>query len=660
MIKFCLKNFKTKFPELVPQVDISLIKTYVKDNFYNSQEPIYGVGAKSQMEALIVEAEKMGLNNFRSIAPLSENQSIKESFESILFSFKTNNLDPTLFKDRVFICGEGALTNLQNILLDIYGLNSFSGIISRFKKEMLEGFAIEILNGAKTQNNEVILQKFKSRGDIWHIHDISTILNVLSSEWNINRKSKSEDKYIGNIDNIFEIRRIKNYIDQKVQDILENHEYLSEVILAKLEIDLPEFDILESLDSSYIKNFSNKLDEWIKSKSNDFKFLNQYTYSSELFCAQSLKLGTENIELFRYKDNYKEILRNFIILFLSDNGVVQLSDEQKYVIINKLLVDCGLPIDEEIIPEYLLQYAIDNDRVIINKKYQAIDPVRVCLQGSKKQYTLERLKKNCEKYGSNIADILIILNDPIESGGRAYSEIVTQLKYQKQCFDILCNAIRYKQDKSIHELFNSVRKEGGIEELLKMRDKVDSIFDYARKGKNDWLIKEILGIAIQDVSLFDNITDQDISKINLYKYPEYHKVIKNYFNAKQEIIEDIKSEINPAKWSYLMPNIVSNFTERFSYTEERDVLVLKIVDTYIESKHYSLKEILEKRESIKIDLQEIVRDKKDEIINFLNQGGNYAVGRSTISEILNEKRFDNKTFAEKIIGQNSSTSSRSI
>jgi hypothetical protein len=205
-----------------------------------------------------------------------------------------------------------------------------------------------------------------------------------------------------------------------------------------------------------------------------------------------------------------------------------------------------------------------------------------------------------------------------------------------------------------------VRKEGGIEELLKMRDKVDSIFDYARKGKNDWLIKEILGIAIQDVSLFDNITDQDISKINLYKYPEYHKVIKNYFNAKQEIIEDIKSEINPAKWSYLMPNIVSNFTERFSYTEERDVLVLKIVDTYIESKHYSLKEILEKRESIKIDLQEIVRDKKDEIINFLNQGGNYAVGRSTISEILNEKRFDNKTFAEKIIGQNSSTSSRSI
>ena len=660
MVKSCLKNFKAKFPELVPQVDSSLVKTYAKDNFYNSQEPIYGVGAESQMEALIVEAEKMGLDNFRSIAPLSKNQGIKESFESILFNIKTNNLDPTLFKDRIFICGEGTLTNLQNILLDIYGLNSFSGIISRFKKEMLEGFAMEILNGAKAQNNEVILQKFKPRGEEWHIHDISTILNVLSSEWNINRKSKSEDKYIGNIDNIFEIKRIKDYIDQRVQDILENHEYLSEAILAKLEIGLPEFDYLRSYDTQYIKNFSNKLDEWIELKSSDFQFLNQYTNLNELFCAEVLKLGTENIELFGYKGNYKEILRNFIVLFLSNDGVVQLNDEQRYIIINKLLVDCGLPVNEEIIPEYLLKYAIDNDRVIINKKYQVIDPVKMYLHDGRKQYALDHIKRNCEKYGSNMTKILSILNDAMESGGETYSEIVTQLKYQKQYFGILCNAIRYKQDELIYELFDSVRKEGVVEELLGMRDKVGSIFDYARKSKNDWLINEILDIAIQDVSLFDNITDQDISKINLYKHPEFLKIIENYFNVKQEIIEDIKNEINPAKWSYLMPDFVSSFTKKFSYTEERDVLVLKIVDTYIKSKHYSLKEILEKKEDIKIDLREIVRDKKDEIINFLNQGENYDVGRSTINDILNEKKFDNKTFAEKIIAKNNSRHSLSI
>ena len=196
MTKNALKIFKTKFPEITPQLDIGSIKAYVKNAFYDSAEPVYGIGAESQMHRLIVEAEKMGLHNFRSLAPLSANQNIKESFESILFGVKVNNLDLTPFKDRVFVCGEGTLTNLQNILLDIYGISSFGGIVSRFKKEMLEGLAIEILNGAKTQDNEVVLQKFKPRGEAWHVHDVSTILNVLSSEWNINRKTKTEDKYI--------------------------------------------------------------------------------------------------------------------------------------------------------------------------------------------------------------------------------------------------------------------------------------------------------------------------------------------------------------------------------------------------------------------------------------------------------------------------------
>ena len=50
------------------------------------------------------------------------------------------------------------------------------------------------------------------------------------------------------------------------------------------------------------------------------------------------------------------------------------------------------------------------------------------MQDSKKQYALDHIKKNCEKYGSNMVDTLIALNDSMESGGNAYSEIVTQLK----------------------------------------------------------------------------------------------------------------------------------------------------------------------------------------------------------------------------------------
>ncbi|WHA05437.1 hypothetical protein N3Z17_02710 [Candidatus Bandiella numerosa] len=651
--------FKTKFPEITPQLDIGSIKAYVKNAFYDSAEPIYGIGAESQMHRLIVEAEKMGLHNFRSLAPLSANQNIKESFESILFSVKVNNLDPTPFKDRVFVCGEGTLTNLQNILLDIYGISSFSGIVSRFKKEMLEGLAIEILSGAKTQDNEVVLQKFKPRGEAWHVHDVSTILNVLSSEWNINRKTRTEDKYIGNIDNVFDIRRIKNYVDQKVQSILENYEYLLEVILTKLEVDLPEFDKLETLNSNYIINFSNKLDEWIESKKDDLQFLNQYTNSNEIFCAQALKLGLENIELFGYKDNYKEILKNFIILFLNNESIFQLTEEQKYMIIGKLYVDCSFPIPEEEIPEYLLQYAIDNDRVIIDKEYQIIDPIRMGLNGSKKQYILNHIKHNCEKYGAKMTDVMIVLNNSPESG-ETYSEIVTKHKFQKQSFDILCNAIRYEQNELICKLFNATKKIGICEELLKMRDKVGSIFDYARKSKNEWLIEEILAIATQNIGLFESITDQDIFGINLYKYPDYIKVIQNYSNVKKEIIENIRNEINPAKLSYFIPNFVTDFTEIFSYKEERDALVLKIVDTYIKDKNYSLEEVSDKKESIKVDLCKIIKDKKVEIIDFLNQDGNYGVGKNTINNILSEKRFDNRTFVEKILGNSGSSNSKTI
>ncbi len=660
MPKNALKMFKTKFPEITPQLDIGSIKAYVKNAFYDSAEPIYGIGAESQMHRLIVEAEKMGLHNFRSLAPLSANQNIKESFESILFGVKVNNLDPTPFKDRVFACGEGTLTNLQNILLDIYGISSFSGIVSRFKKEMLEGLAIEILSGAKTQDNEVVLQKFKPRGEAWHVHDVSTILNVLSSEWNINRKTKTEDKYIGNIDNVFDIRRIKNYVDQKVQSILENYEYLSEVILTKLEVDLPEFDKLETLNSNYIINFSNKLDEWIESKKDDLHFLNQYTNSNEIFCAQALKLGLENIELFGYKDNYKEILKNFIILFLNNESIFQLTEEQKYMIIGKLYVDCSFPIPEEEIPEYLLQYAIDNDRVIIDRKYQIIDPIRMGLNASKGQYILNRIKHNCEKYGAKMTDVMIVLNNSLESGAQTYSEITTKHKFEKQSFDILCNAIRYEQNELICKLFDATKKIGICEELLKMRDKVGSIFDYARKSKNEWLIGEILAIATQNIGLFESITDQDIFGINLYKYPDYIKVIQNYSNVKKEIIEYIKNEINPAKRSYFIPNFVIDFTEIFSYKEERDALVLKIVDTYTKGKNYSLEEVSDKKESIKVGLCKIIKDKKVEIIDFLNQNGNYGVGKNTINNILSEKRFNNRTFAEKIVENSGSSNSKTI
>ena len=53
-------------------------------------------------------------------------------------------------------------------------------------------------------------------------------------------------------------------------------------------------------------------------------------------------------------------------------------------------------------------------------------------------------------------------------------------------------------------------------------------------------------------------------------------------------------------------------------------------------------------------------DKKVEIIDFLNQNGNYGVGKNTINNILSEKRFNNRTFAEKIVENSGSSNSKTI
>jgi hypothetical protein len=73
-----------------------------------------------------------------------------------------------------------------------------------------------------------------------------------------------------------------------------------------------------------------------------------------------------------------------------------------------------------------------------------------------------------------------------------------------------------------------------------------------------------------------------------------------------------------------------------------------------------LEEVSDKKESIKVDLCKIIKDKKVEIIDFLNQDGNYGVGKNTINNILSEKRFDNRTFVEKILRNSGSSNSKTI
>ncbi|RST66107.1 hypothetical protein [Candidatus Aquarickettsia rohweri] len=626
-----LSNFKKSFPEVIPDINENLVKKYLKEEIYDFEDPVYGDDNQSeiQMQKLIRKAEGLGLGNFISLLGFSKNKKIKECAEVIIYSLKINNIDSSLYRDKVFACGEGTLTNLQNILLDIYGFRSFKAIISRLKKEMLENFAGEILSGAKTHDNQLVLQKFRPRGDLWHIHDISVILNVLANEWKLIKKRKIEDKYLDVIDNIFDIRRINTYINYKVQNLLENYEELVDLILYKLESDLPKFNILSTLDTGYIKHFSDRLDEWIEQKSEDFKFLGGSAYNN-LFCAQALKQNTDKIELFRYKDHYKKILRIYIILFLDNISIILLNSEKRQKLIDKLLINCGLPLNIEIIPDDLLEYAIDNDLFIINNKNHIIDPVKLYLNSNKREYALAHLKQNCIKYGGNLREILIILNNPFKSD-LTYSDIISEMKFQKQCFDIFREAIINKQESLVQELFKSAMSLGVLEELLIKNDNSGSLFDYAFRNKNNWLVNQILDIAIYNVEIFQQISSRDITTMNLYKYPDMSLVINNYSNARNEIINEIKDQIIPAKWSYYMPNFVSNFTDRFNYNEERNALISQIVDEYLKKEKYSLQDICDNKEIIKAELKYIIKDRKPEINEFLNREGNYNLVNAKIS-----------------------------
>ena len=221
------------------------------------------------------------------------------------------------------------------------------------------------------------------------------------------------------------------------------------------------------------------------------------------------------------------------------------------------------------------------------------------------------------------------------------------MKFQKQCFDIFREAIVSKQESLVKELFRSAKDLGVLEELLIKKDNTGSLFDYAFRNKNHWLVNQILDIAINNVEIFQQISSRDITTMNLYKYPSMSLLVNNYSNARSEIINDIKNYITPAKWSYYMPNFVSNFTDRFSYNEERNVLISQIVDEYLKKEKYSLQDVYDNKEIIKAELKDITKDRKQEINEFLNREGNYNLYKDA-----NHKRnLYDKSFVSKVVSE---------
>jgi hypothetical protein len=228
-----IDKFKNKFKEITIDINQDEVKKYFNDNVYNGV-----TDQKKQMDLLIKIAINLNLNNF-SILESHLVKEVIESIETILYLFhKNETIDTSLYSDRQFACDAGTLTNLQDIISDITMQGSLESIVIRYKKEMLEGLAMEMLGAGGRDvaqiNGEKILN-FEYRGTGMQVHDVPTILNVLAKDWGILEKTQEEDTFVKIISDKYEIKRIKDYVQKKVETIFEKQQNdIVEAILSKL------------------------------------------------------------------------------------------------------------------------------------------------------------------------------------------------------------------------------------------------------------------------------------------------------------------------------------------------------------------------------------------------------------------------------------------
>ena len=629
-----LKKFKENFKEISPDIREGDVKQYVKDSIYNGVEPSYGDREAGQMQKLVAKAKKLGLSNFVDLNQHKNNKAIKESAETILYLLNKSNIDSSLYKDRQFACGEGTLTNLQAVILDISGMDSLDNLISRHKKEMLEGLAIEMLDGSIT------LKNFGSRGyDDWHIHDVSSILNVLASDWGIKAKTIQEDIYLRNTDNNAEevkaeILNIKDYVDNKVREILSKPENIVEALLSKLESDLPEFDKSKLLDDKYRLEFNTKLEEWTEAKSKNLTFEDD----NYVLTAGALKLKTADISVYGYKDNYRDILKSCITLYLNKQGLVELGDIAKNLIINKLKIENEYPLNQDPIEEELLKYAIDNDLYIINKG-QFIDPAMEYLKNKdseKVEYINRHIEANCAKYGKDIDEEIKEISQASDlTDSVTYSEKIAEARYEKEVFFAKMNEVIKSNDLIVlADFFKGDVKLISVAEKLEILNKVSENTDAINKFQNLIIAKDITNLtnvidAAKSLGILDKLLLSD-------KYYDKNSIKTAILTGNTAII---KLVIDTAKDAEVLKDLLGNDSIKTAILTGNTAIIQQVIDT---AKDAGVLKDLLVNDSINI----AIRTKDPKIIQ---QVIDTAKDAGVLKELLISKNFYSKNSLQTAI-----------
>lgn len=286
---------------------------------------------------------------------------IKETMEAILFKVDNSSESQrekivSLHKDRIFLCNEGTLTNLQCILAETtLGTQGIDAYVIAHTRGFVTQKAVEMYR--TRQFHDCLPRTYNPEG--WEIHDISALVNIAGPKYGLKLKTKAEDNYLKKIE-----RGISSNSRKKLAMALEralSTQVAVDSILGNIATDvssnLPLF-----ISDPGAPNFTTTVNNALETLKLD-----------HILPAQALVNYNQWTET-GYKPNVQSIIKDATIIYLNEKGALEIPPQE--LVLTKLRIELEKGIDENGTSaitkaaidaaqtqgqlSYALQYAIDN------------------------------------------------------------------------------------------------------------------------------------------------------------------------------------------------------------------------------------------------------------------------------------------------------------
>lgn len=437
-------------------VDIDLVQKYLKNSIYHEDSVLLNPFSSTQQELSAVQKQVDILcNKMINDVGLGQFSNVKKLFAIDLGSTKKdrvvnlNNTKATLeaivytalnspekieqirnnFNDIEIACGEGTLSNLQNMLssltLDDKGIDAY---IMDQKDVMLTNIITEMYNKGKFFEFPWVYKHFFRDMEI---HNITALKNKIADDYGLLKKSAQEDKYLKRIIVLDSSRqKILKEIDKKTHDsnVVDSMiDGITNNIMVHLPI-MPDFNDVDTQlsDEEKQKSMNQYATRYVDflQKLNIASFNDAYgaKVPNEFTFFQSDGVGTFS----DLKHNIQELVRDVVVLTLQEKNVIQINDNDLQK--SKLRLELNSTMDENSkqavgketidslqhseLKEYAYKYIIDHNMQLDQDEFGMSDPVEYCMQNdiniygtSAKNYKLDKIIDEYLKLGDGDNDL---------------------------------------------------------------------------------------------------------------------------------------------------------------------------------------------------------------------------------------------------------------